>query len=54
MATSKFKAEGNPVMDKHPIQREVEILLSLHATETGDKVLASLLITFAEFTFLPS
>ena len=35
MGTGKFTAAGNPAMDFHPIQEGVEILQSLHATETG-------------------
>ena len=36
MGTGDIPLGGNPAMDKHPVQGEVAILLSmLHAKETG-------------------
>ena len=38
MGTYQINAWGNSTMDYRPIKRGVEILLSLHATETVDKL----------------
>ena len=38
MGTSKFNAGGNPVMDKHPIQGGVEILLAAPCYRNWDKL----------------
>ena len=38
MGTGKFNAGGNPVMDKHPIQGGVEILLVTPCHRNWDKL----------------
>ena len=55
MGTGEFNAGGNTVMDLHPIQGGVEILLVASCcTETGDKLWRDGPIgPYSHLTFLP-
>ena len=48
MGTGKFNAGGNPAMDQHPIQGEVEILLVADKLRP-DEPFGS----YADLTYLP-
>jgi len=52
MGTGKLNAGGNPVMDKHPIQGGVEILLVTSCYRNRDKLWPNgQLGLYADFTF---
>jgi len=52
MGTGKLNAGGNPAMDKHPTQGEVEILLVASCYRNWDKLRPDgPLGSYADFTF---
>ena len=52
MGTSKFNAGGNPAMNKHPNQREVEILLVASCYRNRVKPRPGLYADFVCFCFV--
>ena len=55
MGTVKFNAGGNPVMDQHPLQGGVEMLLVASCYRNQDKLRPDgPLGLYADLTFLPS
>ena len=51
MGTGEFNAGGNPVMDKHPIQGGVEILLVTSCYKRNAGLIGPALGSYADFFF---